>query len=143
MGAIISLGVLLAAIGLTLTAIIRSAAEDNDGPRRLTVNGTFQQGFEVSWFVPCDGGGQFNRGWVAGGDQRFFDRYDQLRREAGGDARMGPVVYAVIDADVTTRLPPGQRGFGHLAQGDAELVVVRMQMMRLGECPAPTPMAGY
>lgn len=144
MGAIIIAGVLAATIGLTTAAIVRSAAQDDGGPRHSTLLGTFQQGFEVSWFVPCPRGGSFNRGWVAGGDQRFFDRYDQLRREAGADARMGPVVLARVEAEVRTALPPGQPGFGHLGQGDAELTILRTISMTLGDaCPGVAPIAGY
>lgn len=144
MGAIIIVSVAVAIVGLTTTAIVRSATGDDESTHRAILFGTFQQGFEVSWFVPCPGGGAFSRAWVAGGDHRFFDRYDQLRREAGADARMGPVVLARVEAEVRTALPPGQPGFGHLGQGDAELTILRTISMTLGDaCPGVTPIAGY
>ena len=81
--------------------------------------GTYETGFEISWFVPCGGERGDDRWWVTLGDDALRQR-DSLARRLTGQPRM---VFVRWRGTVSPKMPAGA---GHMGRGSRYLLVTEI-----------------
>ncbi|GAB4579990.1 MAG: hypothetical protein Fur0022_27290 [Anaerolineales bacterium] len=124
---------------LTLAALTCQTLSPTPGPTTGEFEGYYSSGFEVSAFVPCDGGEPapgFVPGYWLNGTSDFYDQYDALVESSDHDPITGSLsVYVRFNGELS---PPGH--YGHLGAYEREITVTELLEMSLdGLCPGDTP----
>ena len=97
--------------------------------RRDTIGehrGTYETGFEVSWFHPCGAPPGDDRWWVTVTDAALKQR-DSLAKQVTGQPR---AVYVRWRGTVSPKMPAGT---GHMGRGSRYLLVTEILELRAAE----------